>query len=528
MKTIKVISKSLLSLILGCGLLTQSCTDKFEEFNTKPYTISEEMMEYDNFGVGSFFPQLQQYVIPNPSDKDAFVYQRTQNLFGDSYSGYIGTIGKWHSGVNSTTYNFDSDWINDNFLAFVEIITAWRGVKKQTIDQDGKNPEVYALAQIIKVAGLHRLTDMYGPMPYSQIDSVELVPYDSQEAIYKSFFKELDSAIDVLTDLAIADPSARFNADYDLVYQGDYTKWVKFANSLKLRLALRISKVAPEDAQKYAEAAVAHQIGVITSNGDNAQLPVENNPLERITNGYDEIRMGASIESILKGYNDPRMSKYFKPGKNGDEEGYFGVRSGIQITNQAKYASASRLNFEMNSPLMWLNAAEVSFLRAEGDILGWNMNGTAEEFYNQGIKHSFDQWGAGGYEAYVKNNVATPVEFKTSLAGGHNMPSGIKVTVKWDDAKAKTEKVEKILTQKWLALYPNGQEGWSNYRRTGFPQLFPVVNNNSGGKVDTKEQVKRIPFPHAEYQTNGKNVEAAVVLLGGPDTGGTNLWWDVD
>ena len=101
-----------------------------------------------------------------------------------------------------------------------------------------------------------------------------------------------------------------------------------------------------------------------------------------------------------------------------------------------------------------------------------------------------------------------------------------KVTIKWNEEAGFEENLERIITQKWIAIYPDGQEAWSEFRRTGYPKVFPVVKNNSGGTIDTNEQVRRIPFPSTEYRDNAANVTAAVALLGGDDNGGTHLWWD--
>ncbi|QZE14614.1 SusD/RagB family nutrient-binding outer membrane lipoprotein [Halosquirtibacter laminarini] len=521
--------KRLFKSLTACSifaLLLVGCTSQFEEYNTDPYGVSDDQLAYDNFKIGSFFPQLEQYVIANPANVDAYVYQLNHSLFGDVYSGYISTIGTWGGGTNSTTYNFDNNWIDTPFGTFVDIIGAWREIKKAV---NNENSEVYALAQVLKISALIRLTDMYGPLPYTQLqEGVFAVPYDSQEVIYKSFFEELNSAISVMTKFVVANPQGRFSPKYDQVYQGNYTSWIKYANSLKLRLAMRINRVEPDLAKQYAEEAVNQEFGVIISNGDNAVLPVENNPLERITNGYNEIRMSANMESILNGYSDPRVAKYFKAGKSGDKEGYYGVRTSVRVTNSAIYEDFSRLNFEKSSPLIWLTAAEVSFLRAEGATLGWNMGGDAKTFYNDGITKSFQQWNCSGADAYIQNETATPINYSTEVVVGHNISTEITATVKWDESLSQTQKLEKIMTQRWIAMYPNGQEAWSEFRRTGYPKLFPPKDNRSNGKVSSEDQIKRIPFSHREYSTNADNIAKAITLLGGPDIGSTPLWWDVD
>ncbi|MFV0483889.1 MAG: SusD/RagB family nutrient-binding outer membrane lipoprotein, partial [Bacteroidales bacterium] len=257
--------------VLGLGLA--SCTQNFEEYNTNPDEPTDEMLEGDNFKIGAFFPQMQISVIPggggNPNQ-----FQVSQNLTGDVYSGYMTGIGAWNNGKNGTTAAFViTDWQDIPFnRVLASSISADLNVKRQ-VGTDISNP-VVAFSTILKVACVHRFADMFGPLPYTKIaegGSLE-IPYDSEEVLYKSFFQELTDAINTLTDYTKKNPGASPMADYDLVYDGDYVKWVKFANSLKLRMAMRCSYVDPTLAQTNAEEAVNHEYGVITENADNAEL----------------------------------------------------------------------------------------------------------------------------------------------------------------------------------------------------------------------------------------------------------------
>ena len=172
-----------------------------------------------------------------------------------------------------------------------------------------------------------------------------------------------------------------------------------------------------------------------------------------------------------------------------------------------------------------MTAAEVWLLRAEGALLNWQMKGTAKDLYEQGIRTSLSQHGldaqADAYLASTHQPAAYDGVYRSPSAAA---PSDI--TVAWDDAATTEKKLERIITQKWIAMYPLGQEAWSEFRRTGYPKLFPVVDNLSNGAVNTEIQVRRLPFPESEYTGNKAEVEKAVKLLGGADTGGTRLWWD--
>ena len=146
-----------------------------------------------------------------------------------------------------------------------------------------------------------------------------------------------------------------------------------------------------------------------------------------------------------------------------------------------------------------------------------------------GIELSFLEHGltAAAAAAYAQSTAERPRRSKTPGRLDEiqrSRPSS--VTPKWNAGAGDEEKLERIITQKWIAMFPNGQEAWSEFRRTGYPKVIPIVNNLSGGKVDTNVQVRRMTFPRSEYSNNAAGVAAATALLGGADTGGTKLWWD--
>ncbi len=513
------------------------CTKNFREYNTNPNNATDAMLQADNLATGVFFSQMEQNVFPvaqEPSFGDE-IYQEVQNLAGDVYSGYMGASNNWFGGVNNTTYGMTPSWYGQAFnRAFLSVMPAWLAIKKKT-EGIAASQHIYALAEIIKIESLHRTTDMYGPLPYLKFGSGSLTtPYDAQSTIYYSFFNELDSAIDILSTYVQNFPGSKPLASYDLIYGGDYVKWIKFANSLKLRLAMRIASVDPAKAQQYAEAAVSNPYGVFTTNDDNAFLVSANgvqihNPLQIICFNFDDIRMGANMESFLTGYKDPRLPFMFN--KAVTDNNYHGIRNGINITNKALYTDPfSTLNVLPATPIRWMSAAEMYFLKAEGAVRGWNMGGgTPQSFYQTGIQTSFDQWSAGSSTNYVADSLSKPAAYTDPSISTNNITAGANLStiiVKWKESDAMAAKLEKILTQKWIAMYPDGQEAWSEYRRTRYPKVFPVVVNNSAGLISSSFQIRRLPFPLTEYQSNGAGVATGVSLLGGADNGGTPLWWD--
>jgi hypothetical protein len=179
-----------------------------------------------------------------------------------------------------------------------------------------------------------------------------------------------------------------------------------------------------------------------------------------------------------------------------------------------------------DTKLLWINAAEVAFLKAEGALRGWNMGGTAEELYNSGIALSFEQWGASGVSQYILNDTDVPAAYVDPVGTFSYSGTPSDITVKWDANATKEKNLERIITQKWLAIFPLGVEAWSEYRRTGYPKLMEVLRNNSGGKVSTERMARRLPYPQREYLENSENLKYAISsYLKGQDNMGTDVWW---
>lgn len=521
-------------LIAFCVILgaVTSCTDSFMDDNTNKHQATEEMMTWDNLKTGAFFAQLQRNVVMFGDGVNlSSDYQVGQGLSSDLYSGYIAPTGTWYSGVHNGSYSFISGWIAQMFeKPFKYAMPAWESITQLAGEQ--ALPEIAALATVVKVAAMHRVTDTYGPIPYTQFGSGNLqADYDSQEEVYKKFFEELDKAIDELTAYVNGNPGVTILEKYDYVYEGDASKWVKFANTLRLRLAMRIVYANSTLAQQEAEKSINNPIGLISAIGEKASLKHSSNliyyhPLWEIKDfNSGEARMGASMDAYMNGYADPRRPVYFKAAADG---GYHGVRLGITTSTWSDYVGTKISNLNMNqstTEIVWMTAAESYFLRAEGALRGWSMGGDAKSFYEKGISVSFEENGAGSATTYIASS-ATPTAFVDAAKGANGMPAPSSVSIAWSDASGFETNLERIITQKWIAMYPDGPEGWAEFRRTGYPKLFPVVTNNSNGTIDTNIQVRRIPYPQSEYDKNAAGVQTGISKLGGSDNGGTKLWWD--
>jgi hypothetical protein len=525
-------------LALGLILLMAGCTGDFEWRNTNADNATEEMMTYDDLNAGSAFKQMTRNLIPSyqltgDEEYGSGSYQVIQDLAGNIFAGYTGVINTSFNGNNK--YNVTNNkWYEAMFNdAYTRAINPWNtldGFREQF-------PEKIAMADIVKVGLMHRVTDTYGPIPYSNVGKASIkAEYDSQQKVYLAFFEELGDAIDVLTDFYLAQPNVKLMASDDDVFYGDIGKWIKYANTLRLRLALRVVYADAALSEAQAKAAYENPVGLMTSASDIAQLnkakagPWEN-PLYIIQNSFDDSRIGATIEAYMNGYEDNRRSAYFMANSIGE---YRGVRNGINVsTAYASSSLLSRINYSNDDALLWMAPSEAFFLLAECKIRGWNwVNQSEQELYEQGIRVSFMNSGVSGADDYIKSN-KKPAAYTDVVIPGYSNEAPSDITVAWDDADGFEIKLEKIITQKYIAIFPDGQEAWSEFRRTGYPKIFSVSVNNSSGAISTDKQIRRLNYPSTEYNSlNAAAVQAAVSILasesssGTQDNGGTHVWWD--
>lgn len=506
--------------------INTSCIDY--EDNVNPNEATEEMLQTDNLKTGAFFSQMQRrVVIINDGTTLDSDYQIAQNLSHDLYAGYMAaTLGSTnHNG----RYNFQDQWLNATYnYAYTGVMAPWLQIHKTATEQG--LTEVDALATVIKVAGMHRIADSFGPIPYVNYETSTL--YDALDKIYEKFFEELDEAIDVLGNYVSGHSSAKLMSDYDYVYGGDVSQWVKFANTLRLRLAIRCAYANPTLAQTEAEKSVQNIYGLIESKSDRAELSHNrlsyHHPLHEIAYNFNsgDCRPCASIVAYMDGLNDPRIGKYFTTAASDGE--YHGVRNGLTTSNMALYQgdNISNLNMDREStPVIWMTAAESFFLRAEGALRGWNMGGNPQELYEAGVRMSFEEIGVGNVDDYLADSESTPGAF-TDNVQSNSYTFRSTVTPAWDAEASFEGKLERIITQKWIAIYPDGPEAWSEYRRTGYPEIIPIVSNYNSSIIDTELQVRRLPYTSDEKTNNAEGVASGIAALDGADNGGTKLWWD--
>ncbi len=349
-----------------------------------------------------------------------------------------------------------------------------------------------AIIDIMEVYVYSNLVNTFGNVPYTESNDIEnLFPkYDDAKTIYDDLFIRLDK------DIADLDEGAEgFSSIADFFYGGDVAMWSKFANSLKVRLAMTI---ADADAAKAKSAFEAAEPNAFTSSADNAVFHYQKNTpntnpiwVDLVQSGRADMVAGAPLIDQLKTLGDPRLSLYFAPNNDGDYDG------GIVGANNT-FAETARPSDQVQAPdfpSVILDYSEIEFYRAEAKERGFTVSGTAEEHYNKAIRASILDW--GGTDAEATAYLAKPAVKYATAAGA------------WK---------QKIGFQKWIALYNRPATGWLEIRRLDFPVLQPPANPDSGFP-------NRFPYPANEQTLNPENYSKAASDIGG-DKVETKLFWD--
>lgn len=510
-------------ICFGAGLagilLAGSCTGDYMDYNRNWAEVTADEMQRDEYLVSSLLGGMQNNVIPAEEHLNQF----TECLLGGVWGGYFADSQSW--ATSFSYFNPSQDWLGKMYLDLIpNVYSNWLGLQAATSDE-----AILAVGRIVKCAAFQRITDAYGPIPYSQIgaDGKVTAPLDTQKEVYTKIFEELDEAVATL----MQHRGTSISAAADKVYAGDLEKWVKFANSLKLRMAMRLSYVDPTTAEQRAKEAVDTtdgKLGVMTTNDDNAYLSGINiNPFYKVAYEYNggETRVSADLVNYMKSWNDPRLEKYATQSTfTNTANDYWGLRVGNEyaITTGQAY---SNLNIGQNDPILWMNVSEVMFLRAEMALRGWDTSDTAENYYRRGVTLSFEKWGLNNADSYLSS--WTPVGAYNDPQGEYSFVSPTNCVPAWDTIDQKVQ-LEQIITQKWIANFPLGHEAWAEFRRTGYPKLAASPTNLSGGGVAAGKFARRLTYPSDEYKTNGVNLTRAVSrdLPNGGDRFSTHVWWD--
>jgi hypothetical protein len=493
----------------------------------------------------------------------AYQYQFTMCV--DNYAGYAVLPHKFAEGTGgslSSTYD-----INDSYTGGANgSYSIVRNGLVQMLNHPlvDSIPEFKAFGLLLFDYSSQEVADIYGPFPYIEYKANKQdhpFVYNDLRDIYRGIVDNLDTINACFAHYSqrpqwYKDRMEALLKKYDVIGKIHSVENLRLlANSLKLRMAMHVVKVEPALAKRWAEEAVA--AGVITSKDQQAGLFPNDigftNPLVEISETWGDTRLNASFESILESLGHPYLSYLYK--KNGEalsnaktgallkkNTRIVGLRAGLLMDAGQSYSVNQREGYSRldkrviaTAPLYLMKLAEVDFLRAEGALRGWNMGGTAESFYYAGIDAAGleDPDMPSAYSALVddykkleKANAYTYVDPMDSL---NNIASVTTIGVKWNEADDNEIKLEKIITQKYITLFPYSFEAWTEVRRTGYPKLFPVLNPDDGdGSLAFGDLIRRAHFPGSAGASVAADIAATgLKALGGPDLQSTRLWWDV-
>jgi hypothetical protein len=472
------------AFVLGLMILPFSCTKDFEEINTDP-----------NNPVDAPSINIMANVI-------RYFTQTHFDAWGDmnepsSYANHLGKIQY----IDEAAYRFREGVVNNLwFYTYVNINDLDIVIEKES--QAGGNPNYKAMAMTFRAYIYHMATDRWGDIPYTEAakgrEGNTTPSYDTQESVYMALLAQLKEANSLYSTLP-----AHAIGPNDVLFGGNMMRWKRFTNSLRLRVATRMSNIAPNVARTHIEEILGAQgtYPIMTANADNAYLRWQSSspyrdPWQSDTDNRDDHGVCNIIIDIMKEHNDPRLPVYAKPATS---DGQFrGVISGA-IDGTFVLADISRIGTIFRnvpdgfSPIM--RAAEVHFMIAEAAFRGWNTGGvTAKQAYESGVQASLTEYGLTTYDTYI----AQP-------------------GVAWNND------IKQIHLQKWLSLFKNGNEAWAETRRTDVPLLGHAPASSFAGQHNRPPF--RYPYPVNEVNLNSDNV---IPMLQGVvnHMWGKKMWWD--
>jgi hypothetical protein len=484
-KTYKIL---LTGLIIFAGGISNSCTDGFDELNTDPNNPTSISPQYllpfaIEKSVDRYWGGRTRFERLNIDGAMLWMQYLSRNIYsneGDSY------------GITPTFYNNTWESFYDDGLVNFDRIIKQAGT-------DGAQPNVNyeGIALVMKVWVFSLLTDLYGPVPYSTglkgttKEPIYTPSYDAMEAIYAGLLSDLKIANE---KLKIGGPSV----SGDILYNGDILKWKKFANSLRLRLANRQATKKPAESKAIMAEILSNPatFPIFTSNADNAALKhtatlPSNNEWHQvmIQDGRTDWSLSKTFVDFMKKYDDPRLGAIGKSNGGSFEGIPNGLPDAIATTYLSSAAVLSSRFTDASAPSVIMTYSELQFILAEAALDG-DISGNTTEFFQKGVKASFDYYG-----------VSIPAGFYASIG---------------------TISKAKIMEQKWVALFGQGVEAWTEYRRTGYPVMpakDPRASFENNGVLPT-----RLPYPTTEYSLNKAELDKAITAIGS-DNMQTKLWW---
>lgn len=537
--------------------------------------ISEEGFNEAQSQLSQYFGQMQtaQYYLRGGKDGQypgPHQYQYVYNITVDNYAGYMvvpHNFAHGGDGLLNSTYAYNQGYCDGPYGAFLGIKNNIANmINHPMIDSI---PELKAIGLLIFDYSAQEMVDLYGSIPYFDHKSnKESNPFtfNKMEEIYISIVDNLDTInaclkhFETRPDWYKAGVQSILSQNDVISQDKSVESWRRLANSLKLRMAVHIAKVQPDKAKKWAEEAV--QAGVIETTAQEMYLdPLMlgyTNPLSEIAISWGDTRLNASFESLLASLKHPYLEYVFEKNSNiivnKDDPNdimqantrIIGLRAGIRMSPGQAYKDNFRIAYSSikndpenpamaGAPLYVMKLSEVQFLRAEGDLRGWTMGGSAQQFYEEGIRnaqveHRWIPLYPNYVDEYMSLEAAVPYKYEDQYDHSNDIESVTTIGVKWNEGDSKETKLEKIITQKYIAAFPYSYEAWNDLRRTGYPKLFPVLNVEDGdGSLVQGDIIRRIPLPGRDTSVGMNDINTSgIEALGGDDKQGTRVWWDVE
>ena len=482
----------------------------------------------------------------------SYQYQRSNSI--DVFSGYFSVSNSdfQYGGALPYIYYYPNAYFGGPLAGSKSLYPYIYHAYHYAANEKHNLPEWKAIAQILYAYSTQELVDFYGTVPYYDFRNLKETPplnYLDGKLCYKLILDDLTEAVAILKERRpTAEVLKRIEGTEGGYSDGKWEKWVKFANSIRLRMAMNMVNADVTWAQQTAEEAVNDPVGLLLEQDGDFMLPDNGqteHPLYGISMVWNDERLGAALENIMKRYENPLIGKWFNKNSatiKAKEGGaimltsgrdYVGIRNGVQLYpnsgNTIGYGTFSAFSYKY-MPRAYFKVVENLFTLSEAALRGWNVGNTAKEYYERGIRYSFNEYGFGNeVETYLQKETVKEVDYIDYYVPEFSCEGRVKVGVKWDENASQETLLEQIVTQKYIANFPMSAEAWTTFRRTGYPRLFPAPEKYKwtyDDSFDVETQIRRLPF------NNTNSNEAAEIpyiekALGAPNAAGTQVWWDV-
>jgi len=502
--TIYNIKKSVVKgiiILFSISLITAACNERFEEMNENPNALTEIP---DDF----LFASLVRNTVRDNIG-------RWQQDFGAQYA-HQAISNSWQKSIDQYLDSHQQGDVAEGMFssAYKNCIKYANEIVALNSEEGNINELKIAMSKTLAIVSFAKLTDFFGDVPYFEAGmgkyDILLPKYDEQEVIYADMVDQLEAFRITFgnSDAANGYPGQ------DPMFNNDLDKWARFANSLRLRLAMRARFADPG---KY-NAIIADCLTkpLIDDNSQNASLehwesergelynPWYNLMIDYMADTY-QYNVSKTLVDWLLDNNDPRLESLVKPNSDGE---FVGMPNGLVDAALSNYIRSNisvpgDLMLAPDQPLDIMAASEIWFLRAEAALFNLGGDEDPNEYYQKGIEQSMDRWKIDATEYLSTSPLA-------NLTG--------------DDE----EKFEQIATQMWIAFIPNHAEAWTNIRRTGYPEIAQRNDPLLSKGVTDGYLPKRLTYPYTvEKSLNGDNMQEAINRMGGEDKIDTPVWWDV-